>query len=217
MTAPTACTRADAMRLGNLVVSAWAAAPAAELAQAWLDTVLGRLLADDAPLYLLGHRPGVVDRLPRPALPADLQRLLAALADAPEAGPLHRVPSQAGADVPALIRPGDLHLRRTVIDDSTGLGRIASTHLGRLLFIVPAAAALRAIQSAPVLPPVQRSVSSLVNAWAGLRQPDARWLRAIRAWPDDRVVITWQGKALCLLAGEAQVGELHQALAGAAP
>lgn len=62
-------------------------------------------------------------------------------------------------------------------------------------------------------PALQTHLSCLANPWAGLRQPDARWLRSIGHWPDDRVAVTWRASALCLLAGASQLTALHAGLA----
>lgn len=214
MTTTDACALDAALRCGNLAVGAWAPKPHAAQAQAWTASVLNGLVAQGLPLYVLGHRPGAAARLPSDTVPKDLRALLASLAAEPEPGPLQRVAVTAGHGLPPPMRAGDLLVRRRRVDDVTGAERIESTHLGRPLFLACAADVLQAIRSVPAAPPLKRQLSCLANPWAGLRQPEARWLRDTKTWPDDRVAVTWRANTLCLLAGTGQVAALHGGLTG---
>lgn len=209
MTTIDACALDAALRCGNLAVGAWAPAPHAAHARAWATSVLNGLVAQGLPLYVLGHRPGAAARLPSDAVPEDLRALLASLATEPGAGPLHRVAVTAGHGLPPPMRAGDLLVRRRRVDDVTGGERIESTHLGRPLFLARAAGVLQAIRSVPAAPPLKLHLSCFANPWAGLRQPEARWLRDAKTWPDDRMAVAWRANTLCLLAGPGQVAALH--------
>jgi len=165
--------------------------------------VLHSLAASRPALYLLGHRASTLRNLPGQTLSEDVHALLNRLVPEPATGPVHRLPDDdAEASIDAL-RSGDLHVRRSVLDPATGLTRVESTFLGRPLLLTSVAHATVAIQSGPVAAPLQIHSTCLSNPEAGLRQPEARWVRAIRTWAGDRVAITWSGNSssLCVMAG----------------
>lgn len=198
---------ADVQRFGNLLLQAWAPPAHPLLAPAWLDEILRAFIGAGAAVVLLGHRPGTLRALPPPVLTDDTRTLLAALTPDPDHPGLHRLPPAMAQASIALLRPGELHIREQKIDEATGLTRPVSTHLGRLLLLSSTSTALQVLQQVAVKPPLQLGLSCLTNPWAGLRQPDATWLRSIKAWTGDALVIGWRGTALQLLAG-------HEALPG---
>ena len=114
----------------------------------------------------------------------------------------------------ALLRTGDIHLRRRWLDESSGLTRIESTHLGRVLVLSSVAVALQGLPPLVVPPPLQLSLSCLKNPTAGLRQPDAAWLRTLSDRPGDSLVIGWLGNSLLLLAGREALRDLRSQLIG---
>lgn len=203
---------ADVQRFGNLLLQAWAPPTHPLLAPAWLDETLGRFIGAGAAVLLLGHRPGTLRTLPPQVLTHDIQALLAALTPDTDHAGLHRLPPAVAQASLALLRPGELHIRQKKIDKATGLTRPVSTHLGRLLLLSSTSAALQVLQQVLAKPPLQLSLSCLTNPWAGLRQPDATWLRSIKAWPGDALMIGWRGNALQLLTGREALPDLRTRL-----
>lgn len=204
MNPPASPSAADVQRFGNLLLQAWAPPSHPHLAPAWLDEILSLLIGTGQAVVLLGHRPGT---LPPQALPEDTRALLAALTPDPDHAGLQRLPPALAQASLALLRPGELHIRQTNIDEATGLTRQVSTHLGRVLMLASPSSLLQVLPQVALQPPLQLGLTCLTNPWAGLRQPDARWLRSIKTWTGDALVIGWHGHALLLLAG-------HEALPG---
>lgn len=202
-------TRAE----GCLLLQAWAPPSHPRLAADWLDEIIRGLIGAAQPLLLLGHRPGRWRALPPQALPDDTRALLAALTEAPGEPALHRLPQAQALDAIPLLRAGDLHVRLPQQDPATGLSRIASVHLGRVLVWSTPAVAPPIVQQVPARAPLRLSLANLKNPWAGLRQPDAHWLRALLSRQDDTLVIGWLGQSLRLLGGPEALDDMHARLA----
>lgn len=200
---------ADVARYGNLVLQAWAPPAHESLADDWVDSATRALLAGPGQVFLLGHRPSALAKLPPGAVSTEIARLSSCLTGEPRRGPLHRIPRDAAMASAALLRPGDLAVRQRRLDESTGMTRVSLTHLGRVLVLSSPAALLDAIEALAQPAPLQLLLNVLNNPQAGLRQPDATWLRSIRNWTGEDIVVTWSGHTLCLLAGREALFDLR--------
>lgn len=208
---------ADLERHGNLTLSAWAPPAHQALAEQWFTATLTALLGAPSETFLLGHRPGLLRNLPPGAVPAPTMRLLQSLAREAGNTPLHRIPKEiARASVAALLK-GDINLTSKRLDEATGLSQIKNTHLGRALIRTTVDAALGALQGIAAPAPLQLHLSCLTNPQAGLRQPDARWLRSVAEWTGTSVGIIWSGRTLVFLGGPAPLLTLRNELLGWLP
>lgn len=196
-------TASDVERFGNLLLQAWAPPGHECLANAWIESAIGAFLGGPNEIFLLGHRPGLLQNLPSEALSVEASRLLSAVTKELQLGPLHRISHEDAIASAALLRSGDLHVRERRLDDSTGMMCVTSKHLGRVLVRSSAAEVLRVIQGGASRPPLQLHLSCLTNPHAGLRQPDAKWLRSIRSWTGAGLAVTWKGDSLHLFGGRA--------------
>lgn len=210
--AAPAPTQADAERHGNLLLQAWAPPDARAAAEAWLFAALHALAAAQPALQLLGHRPGRWQALPPGVAPAAWAPLFAAAVPDPEDPALHRVPTAVALAALAPALPGDLHVRQRMRDPATGVERVSSTFLGRMLVPGTVGSVLDALAGVAVPGPVQLSIGCVTNPHAGLRQPDAAWVRAARHWSGERVAVAWRGTSLTLLAGPGTLARLREGL-----
>ncbi len=203
---------ADVERFGNLLLSAWAPPSHMLLADAWIESVTGVLLGSSEGLFLLGHRPSRVASLSREALAEETRLLLGSLSEEPGCSSLHRIPQEVARASTALLRSGNLHVRQRRVDESTGQAHVDSTHVGRVLVLLSVDATVGAVETVAVSAPLQVHLACMTNPDAGLRQPEARWLRSVRSWTDDTVVTSWSATSLTFLAGSEALLELRSRL-----
>ena len=203
---------ADLERHGNLTLSAWAPPAHQALAEQWFTAALTTLLSAPSETYLLGHRPGLLGNLPPDAVPAPTMRLLQSLTRGAGNAPLHRIPEEIARASVAALRKGDINSTSRRLDEATGLSQTKNTHLGRALIRTTVDGALGALQGIAAPAPLQLHLSCLTNPQAGLRQPDARWLRSVAEWTGSGVGITWAGNTLVFLGGPALLLKLRNEL-----
>ena len=203
---------ADVERFGNLLLSAWSPPSGKPLAEAWVESVVAALLKSHHNLVLLGHRPGKAKNLCRDELSDETRYLFDSFTQDPNCSSLYRFPPEAARVLSPLLRSGDIHVRQRITDESTGLTRIDSTHLGRVLILSSLTATLQAIQNVDIDASLQVTLSCLTNPYAGLRQPDSKWLRSIRSWSSAEVAIGWQDTSLQILAGRDTLRQLRNNL-----
>lgn len=208
---------ADIERHGNLTLSAWTPPAHQALAEEWFTAALTALLGATSKAFLLGHRPGLLSSLPPDAVPAPTMRLLQSLAREACGAPLHRIPEEIARTSVATLRKGDINHTSRRLDEATGLSQVTNTHLGRALIRTTADTALGALQGVAAPAPLQLHLSCLTNPQAGLRQPDARWLRSVSEWTGTGVGITWAGNTLVFLGGPTPLLELRNQLLGWLP
>ena len=165
----------------------------------------------------LGHRPGLLRNLPPDALPAPTMRLLQSLAREAGNAPLHRIPEEIARASVAALRKGDINSTSRRLDEATGLSQTTNTHLGRALIRTTVDGALGALQGIAASAPLQLHLSCITNPQAGLRQPEARWLRSVAEWTGSGIGITWAGNTLVFLGGPAPLLELRNELLGWLP
>lgn len=209
LTSETFPAAADVERFGNLLLSAWSPPSHRVLVDGWMESAIDAVLRCASDVFLLGYKPALARSLP---VPQDMLALFVYLTKETERGPHYRIPVDIARASTALLRPGDLHVRQRRTDGSTGVTHVESTYLGRVLALMSVADALRALQGVTVAAPLQVNLSCLTNPQAGLRQPDARWLRSMRDWTGNVVGITWLGDSLTLLGGREALLQLRVGL-----
>lgn len=208
----------DVARFGNMVFSAWAPPASRTLASAWLRAVLDSLLASGQAAYIIGYRPGALSNAPAQAIPAGTLAMLEQLVPEPIWGPLHRLPDDSARASLDTLLAGSLNARWTLVDESTGHTRVKSISLGRPLLTACVDAVAHAVRSTAAEEPLQIHVACLANPEAGLRQPDARWMRSLKSGAGGQLALTWLGNsnALCVSGGREALWRLHLALANGA-
>ncbi len=202
----------DLHRYGNVVVSAWAPPACKSLGHEWLDGLLGQLMAGGAGVFVLGHGRKALEQLPPEAVPADVRRVIDSVLPEPTAAPLVSVPSSVAESNFEVLRAGDLNVRQRILDASTGMASIKSTHLGRFILLSDAVDLASTLRERPVPDPLQIHLSCLKNPGAGLRQPDAKWLSSTKSWSQGQVAVSWKGTSVCLSAGSPTLRSLRDSL-----
>lgn len=205
-------TLADVERCGNLLLQAWAPPDARAAAEGWLRHAVHGLAGAQPVLHLLGYRPARWHSLPPGAAPAAWAPMLDAAETHADDPALHRAPTAVALLALSPALPGELHVHQRTIDPATGLSRPSSTFLGRVLVPGTVDGVLDALRGVAAQPPAQLTLTCLTNPHAGLRQPDARWVRAARDWPGDRIAASWRGTSVTLLAGRAALARLREGL-----
>lgn len=205
----------DVERFGNILISAWAPPSHKALAGDWRRSILGSLIASRQAIYFLGHRPGRLPKLPGHSLSTASRVLLGQLVAEPNFGPLYRLPQDAAEVAVDALSSEDMMARWSVLDETTGLSRVESVFLGCPLLLTSVGTVTEVIACTAATPPLQINASCMTNPEVGLRQPDARWLRSIRAWPGHDVAMTWRGNSssLCIIGGREALRVLQSNLA----